>query len=62
MDDAGDPAMGHYNDGNRAFLQALLARGMVTFQDGQIILAAIFTAQEGMQLEPHTPQIIEQTL
>lgn len=52
MDDAADPAMGHYNDGNRAFLQALLARGMVTFEEGQKILAAIFTAQDGM---PSTP-------
>jgi hypothetical protein len=46
-DDA-DPSLAHYNDANRAFLQALLARGMVTFEEGQKILAAIFTAQEGI--------------
>jgi hypothetical protein len=47
-DDAADPSLAHYNDGNRAFLQALLARGTVTFEEGQKILAAIFTAQEGI--------------
>jgi hypothetical protein len=47
-DDAADPSLAHYNDGNRAFLQALLARGTVTFEEGQKILAAIFTAQDGM--------------
>jgi hypothetical protein len=46
-DDA-DPSLAHYNDGNRAFLQALLARGMISFEEGQKILAAIFTAQEGI--------------
>ena len=48
-DDA-EPAAAEYNNTNRAFLQALLARGMVTFEDGQKILAAIFTAQEGVLL------------
>lgn len=37
----------HYNDGNRAFLQSFLARGTMKFEDGQTILAAIFTVQEG---------------
>lgn len=46
--DEEDPSLAHYNDGNRAFLQALLARGMVNLEEGQKILAAIFTAQEGM--------------
>ena len=36
-----------YNDGNRAFLQALMARGTMTFKEGQEVLAAIFTVQEG---------------
>ena len=45
--DRADPAAGHYNDGNRAFLQALMARGVLTLEEGQKILAAIFTVQEG---------------
>jgi hypothetical protein len=38
---------GNYNDGNRAFLQALMARGTLTFEEGKKILAAIFTILEG---------------
>jgi non-structural maintenance of chromosomes element 1 len=45
--DNDDPAAGHYNDGNRAFLQAIMARGTLTLKEGKGILAAIFTAQEG---------------
>jgi len=44
--DADDPAAGHYNDGNRAFLQALMARGTLTFKEAKHILAAIFTVQD----------------
>ena len=51
-DDAADPSLGHYNDGNRAFLQALLARGTMTFEEGQKVLAAIFTVQDGIYLNP----------
>jgi hypothetical protein len=40
----------HYNDGNRAFLQSFLARGAMKFEDGQKVLAAIFTVQEGEQI------------
>ncbi|TAQ85357.1 hypothetical protein B7494_g6325 [Chlorociboria aeruginascens] len=47
MDDAVDPSAAHYNDGNRAFLQALMARGTLTLQQGKELLAAIFTIQEG---------------
>lgn len=36
-----------YLDGNRAFLQALMARGTMTLKEGQKVLAAIFTIQEG---------------
>ncbi|PHH86239.1 hypothetical protein CDD83_10532 [Cordyceps sp. RAO-2017] len=36
-----------YNDSHRAFLQALLARGSVTFEESQAILAAIFDAANG---------------
>ncbi|TDZ27270.1 Non-structural maintenance of chromosomes element 1-like protein, partial [Colletotrichum trifolii] len=44
----------HYNDGNRAFLQAFLARGALTFGDAQHILAEIFTleAEGGESVRP----------
>lgn len=32
-----------YNDSNRAFLQAFLARSSLTFDEARPILAAIFT-------------------
>ncbi|KAI1094875.1 Nse1 non-SMC component of SMC5-6 complex-domain-containing protein [Rostrohypoxylon terebratum] len=38
----------HYDDSNRAFLQAFMARGTLTFKQARPILAAIFTAQEKM--------------
>ncbi|KAI1172894.1 Nse1 non-SMC component of SMC5-6 complex-domain-containing protein [Nemania sp. FL0916] len=47
MDEDQDEPIGQYSDGNRAFLQAFLARGTMTFKESQPILAAIFTAQEG---------------
>ncbi|KAI1499313.1 RING-like domain-containing protein [Biscogniauxia marginata] len=52
MDDR-DELPARYNDGNRAFLQALLARGTMTFKESQPVLAAIFTAQEGQRTEPN---------
>ena len=36
-----------YNDSNRAFLQAFLARGAMTYEEAQPILAAIFSIQGG---------------
>lgn len=36
-----------YRDGNRAFLQAILARGTLTYEDAQPILAAIANAEAG---------------
>jgi non-structural maintenance of chromosomes element 1 len=33
-----------YNNANRAFLQAIIARGTLSFDDGQQILAAILSA------------------
>lgn len=33
-----------YNDSNRAFLQAFLARSVLTFDEAKPILAAIITA------------------
>lgn len=38
-----------YDDGNRAFLQAFLARGTMTLKEAQPILAAIFTAQDKLE-------------
>lgn len=35
--------MTEYNDSNRAFLQAFMARSSMTFEDAQPILAAILT-------------------
>jgi hypothetical protein len=33
-----------YNDSNRAFLQAFMARSTMTFEEAKPILAAIFSA------------------
>ncbi|KAI1182420.1 Nse1 non-SMC component of SMC5-6 complex-domain-containing protein [Nemania serpens] len=52
MDEDQDDFIGQYNDGNRAFLQAFLARGTMTFKASQPILAAIFTEQENQVTEP----------
>ncbi|RDW77176.1 RING-like-containing protein [Coleophoma cylindrospora] len=43
MDVDDDPPQ-RYNDTNRAFLQAFIARGSLTFKEAQPILAGIFTA------------------
>jgi len=45
----GDASEAHYNHGNRAFLQSLMARGTMNFEDGQNVLSEIFTIQEGPQ-------------
>ncbi|KAI1109786.1 Nse1 non-SMC component of SMC5-6 complex-domain-containing protein [Nemania sp. NC0429] len=52
MDEDQDDFIGQYNNGNRAFLQAFLARGTMTFKAAQPILAAIFTEQENAPTEP----------
>jgi hypothetical protein len=58
--DDDDPAAAHYNDSNRAFLQAFMARGTMTFKEAKPVLAAIFTAKEGKYslplLFPHPNQ------
>ncbi|KAF6842056.1 RING-like domain-containing protein [Colletotrichum plurivorum] len=43
-----------YDDGNRAFLQAFLARGTLTFEEAQPILATIFSieAEDGEPVGP----------
>ncbi|KAK8080626.1 DNA repair protein Nse1 [Apiospora hydei] len=38
---------GEYTDGNRAFVQALMARGTMTLQEAKPVLASILTVQEG---------------
>lgn len=42
-----------YDDANRAFLQAFLSRGALTFAEAQPVLAAIFTINEGRQTNPN---------
>ncbi|KAJ5789251.1 uncharacterized protein N7518_006262 [Penicillium psychrosexuale] len=44
--------MAGYNDSNRAFLQAFMARSSMTFEDAQPILAAILTVSEGRTVDP----------
>ncbi|KAI1300927.1 Nse1 non-SMC component of SMC5-6 complex-domain-containing protein [Xylaria venustula] len=53
MDEDQDDLAGQYSDGNRAFLQAFLARGTMTFDQSKHVLAAIFTAQENSAVEPN---------
>ena len=42
-----------YNDSNRAFIQAFLARGTLTYSTGKPILASIFTKHEGREVLPN---------
>ncbi|KAB5535318.1 Nse1 non-SMC component of SMC5-6 complex-domain-containing protein [Coniochaeta sp. 2T2.1] len=44
-----------YNDTNRAFLQAFMSRGTMTFEEGQAVLAAIFTAARNNSRNPVPP-------
>lgn len=37
-----------YDDTNRAFLQALLARGTLNLEEGKELLARIFTVKDGI--------------
>ncbi|KAI1434426.1 Nse1 non-SMC component of SMC5-6 complex-domain-containing protein [Xylaria sp. CBS 124048] len=53
MDDSRDDFDGEYSDGNRAFIQAFLARGTMTFKEAQPVLAAIFKAQENERTDPN---------
>ncbi|KAI9803132.1 MAG: hypothetical protein M1833_001203 [Piccolia ochrophora] len=47
MAEYGGDRLPQYNDTNRAFLQAFLARGTLTFDEAKPVLASIFTAKEG---------------
>lgn len=49
-----------YNDSHRAFLQALLAHGTVTFEESQSILAAIFNAANGDDGEIRPEQVTQE--
>lgn len=42
-----------YNDSNRAFVQAFLARGTLTYTSSKTILASIFTVHEGREILPN---------
>lgn len=48
-----------YNDSNRAFLQAFLVRGSLTFEDAKPILAAIFSVQGSLTLVPNYTFIVK---
>ncbi|KAL2024575.1 hypothetical protein VTK56DRAFT_7618 [Thermocarpiscus australiensis] len=49
-DDWEPPVPAGYSDANRAFLQAFMARGTLTFREGRKILASIKSASEGGQI------------
>ncbi|KAH7136463.1 Nse1 non-SMC component of SMC5-6 complex-domain-containing protein [Dactylonectria macrodidyma] len=49
-----------YSDGNRAFLQALLARGTMTFEEARPVLAEIFTADRGDDTEVRPDQVTQE--
>ncbi|KAI1813710.1 Nse1 non-SMC component of SMC5-6 complex-domain-containing protein [Poronia punctata] len=53
QDDTVDQYNDEYNDGNRAFLQAFLARGTMTFEEGKKILAGIISAQKDKYTDPN---------
>ncbi|KAK4099387.1 hypothetical protein N658DRAFT_170273 [Parathielavia hyrcaniae] len=46
------PVPAGYSDVNRAFLQALMARGTLTFRESQKLLAALQSASEGGGVDP----------
>ncbi|KAL3461826.1 Nse1 non-SMC component of SMC5-6 complex-domain-containing protein [Aspergillus heterothallicus] len=41
-----------YDDSNRAFLQALMARSTITFEESKPLLAAIFSVREDREISP----------
>lgn len=47
MDSEDEGTVGQWNDGNRAFVQAFMARGSMTLKQAKPILAAIFSAERG---------------
>ncbi|KAJ4294798.1 hypothetical protein N0V88_005032 [Collariella sp. IMI 366227] len=58
MDDAWEPPLPPgYNDASRAFIQAFMARGSLTFKEGQRVLAAIKSADDDSD-EPPNPDSI----
>jgi hypothetical protein len=42
-----DAVVAQYNDANRAFLQAFMARGSMTIKQAKPVLAAILSVQQG---------------
>ncbi|KAF2425320.1 hypothetical protein EJ08DRAFT_401337 [Tothia fuscella] len=48
-----EDAPGHYNNSHCAFLQAVLARSTITFEEAKPVLAAIMTAQENRPTLPN---------
>lgn len=45
-------SVGQYDDSNRAFLQAFMARGTLTFKEARPLLAAIFSVKDGTAPTP----------
>ncbi|KFY47508.1 hypothetical protein V496_10625 [Pseudogymnoascus sp. VKM F-4515 (FW-2607)] len=43
---------GQYDDSNRAFVQAFMARGTLTFKEARPLLAAIFSVKDGETVRP----------
>ncbi len=52
-----DDADSQYNNSNRAFVQAFIARSTLTFEEAKPLLAAIFTAH-GEYFGSPTPEVI----
>ncbi|KAK4041901.1 Nse1 non-SMC component of SMC5-6 complex-domain-containing protein [Parachaetomium inaequale] len=53
-DDWEPPVPSGYNDANRAFIQAFMARGTLTFPEAQKVLAAIKSAIDGSDVDPES--------
>ncbi len=57
-----DHANGDYNNTNRAFLQAFLARSTLTFDEAKPIIASILRVHgEPPHLNPYNPQPLTYT-
>ncbi|KAJ4416236.1 hypothetical protein N0V85_002360 [Neurospora sp. IMI 360204] len=55
MEDEWEPPVpAGYNDANRAFIQGFMARGTLTFPEGQKLVAAILSATEGETVDPES--------
>ncbi|TPX12003.1 uncharacterized protein E0L32_007306 [Thyridium curvatum] len=60
MQDWEPPLPASYHDSNRAFLQAFMARGVLTLDEAKPIIAAILSAQQGPDQPEVDPESITQ--